>query len=204
MALFICWSRFNIKSLSFHKPSGRLTSCISPDGLAYQPLTSMAPHLHDKSWSAVIRRFCTGRMPQLMALRASSPLPTSFLKVDTGYDFHQCWSVLRHRRIGSNCIYPPASYFTVFLQFLFLSHLSLSTPWSILLLLTLYRERAFSFLLLLFSYINHWKMYIKASENSYTVFGSGVGGADNILLNLACSLFIFCNKEFNCLCQFIE
>lgn len=175
MALFICWSQFNIKSLSFHKPSGRLTSCISPDGLAYQPLTSMAPYLHDKSWNALIQHFYSGRIPQLMALRASSPLPTLFLKVETGYDFHKCQGVLGHRRIDSNCIHPPASYFPIFLQFLFLPHLSLSTPCPILLGFTLYIERA-SLFLPLFFYINHWGIYIKASENNYTVFSSGSEG----------------------------
>lgn len=45
MALFICWSQFSIQSLSFHKPSGRLTRCLSPDGLTRQSLTSVAPFL---------------------------------------------------------------------------------------------------------------------------------------------------------------
>lgn len=45
MALFICWSQFSIQSFSFHKPSGRLTRCLSPDGLTRQSLTSVAPFL---------------------------------------------------------------------------------------------------------------------------------------------------------------
>lgn len=52
-----------------HKPSGRLTSCISPDGLPYQPLTSMAPYFHDKPWNALLQCFYLGRMSQLMAWR---------------------------------------------------------------------------------------------------------------------------------------
>lgn len=45
MALFICWSQFSIQSFSFHKPSGRLTHCLSPDGLTRQSLTSVASYL---------------------------------------------------------------------------------------------------------------------------------------------------------------
>lgn len=45
MALFICWSQFSIQTFSFHRPSGRLTRCLSPDGLTRESLTSVAPFL---------------------------------------------------------------------------------------------------------------------------------------------------------------
>ena len=50
VALFICWSPFSIQSFSFHKPSARLTRCLSPDGLARRSLTFVPPHFHDKPW----------------------------------------------------------------------------------------------------------------------------------------------------------
>lgn len=107
----------------FHKPSGRLTSCISPDGLPYQPLTSMAPYLHDKSWNALLQCFYLGSMPQLMAWRL---IVAHFIP----QDWNQIWLPLGANSSGaqrnyvsdSSCAHPSASNHPIFLQFLFLLH----------------------------------------------------------------------------------
>lgn len=184
----------------FHKPYGRLTSCISPDGLPHQPLTSMAPYLHDKSWNALLQCFYLGRMSQLMAWRLiiAHFIPQDWNRIWLPLGAKLFWSTEKLSRFQ---LCTPTTLLSSHLSIISLL-LHPSSPLLVysFIIYTLYKSFLPLFLLVL-TY-NHWGIHINTSEKNYThqkrtEFCVG----DNIFLTLIGSLIISCNKKCNCLCQ---